>query len=208
MISAGLMNEGSTYPSIVTIIEERMPMDKFFLNQQEVALVIIDIQDKLAAVMRHKEQVVTHCLHLIILAKLLQIPILLTEQYPKGLGPTISEIKEALPEYAPFEKTAFNGCQEAGFLEKVASTGRKKLLLTGMETHVCVLQTSLGLMKQGYSVQVVQDAVCSRTKNNFRSGLEYMRDAGTVITNTETVLFQILDRAGTEAFKVISQRIK
>jgi len=183
-------------------------MDKFLLNQQEVALVIIDIQDKLAAVMRQKEQVVTHCLHLIVLAKLHQIPILLTEQYPKGLGPTVLEIKEALPEYAPFEKTAFNCCQEAGFLEKVVSTGRKKLLLTGMETHVCVLQTSLGLMKQGYSVQVVQDAVCSRTKNNFRSGLEYMRDAGTVITNTETVLFQILERSGTEAFKVISQRIK
>jgi nicotinamidase-related amidase len=202
------MDDGSTYPSIVTIIEERTPMDKFLLHQQEVALVIIDIQDKLAAVMKHKDQVVNNCLHLVELARFLQIPILLTEQYPKGLGPTAPEIKEALPEYAPFEKMTFNCCQEAGFLEKVVSTGRKKLLLTGMETHVCVLQTSLGLMKQGYSVQVVQDAVCSRAKNNFRSGLEYMRDAGTVITNTETVLFQILERAGTEAFKVISQRIK
>ena len=183
-------------------------MDKYFLSQQEVALVIIDIQDKLAAVMRYKEQVVTQCLHLIELAKLYRIPILLTEQYPKGLGPTVSEIKEALPTYAPFEKTAFNCCLETGFLEKVRSLGRKTLLMTGIEAHVCVWQTSLGLMKQGYAVQVVRDAVCSRTKANFRSGLELMRDAGAVITTTETVLFQILERAGTEAFKVISQRIK
>jgi nicotinamidase-related amidase len=183
-------------------------MDKFFLNQQNTALVIIDIQEKLAAVMKHKDQVVNNCLHLVELAGLLNIPILLTEQYPKGLGTTIPEIQEALPVYSPFEKTAFNCCQEAGFLGKVASIGRKTLLLTGMETHVCVLQTSLGLMQEGYHVQVVQDAVCSRTKSNFRSGLGFMRDAGTVITNTETVLFQILERAGTEAFKVISRRIK
>jgi nicotinamidase-related amidase len=183
-------------------------VDKFFLNQQNTALLIIDIQEKLAAVMRQKDQVVKNCLHLIELAGLLQIPILLTEQYPKGLGTTIPEIQEALPMYNPFEKTAYNCCLEAGFLEKVRSLGRKTLLLTGMETHVCVLQTSLGLMQEGYCVHVVQDAVCSRTKNNFKSGLEFMRDAGTVITNTETALFQILERAGTEAFKVISQRIK
>ncbi len=183
-------------------------MDKFSLNQQEMALLIIDIQGKLAAVMKHKDQVVNNCLHLVELAKLLQIPILLTEQYPQGLGTTIPEIQEALPAYNPFEKTAFNCCLEAGFLEKVADTGRKKWLLTGMETHVCVLQTSIGLMQEGYNVQVAQDAVCSRTKNNFRSGLEMMRDAGAVITTTETVLFQVLERAGTEAFKVIAQRIK
>jgi len=183
-------------------------MDKFFLSQQEAALVVIDIQEKLAAAMKHKEQVVSNCLHLIELAKILQIPILLTEQYPKGLGTTLPEIQEVLPDYAPFEKTTFDCCREAGFLEKVASTGRKKLLLTGMETHVCVLQTALGLMKEGYAVQVVQDAVCSRSKKNFKAGIEVMRDAGTVITGTETVLFQILERAGTEPFKIISKRIK
>ena len=183
-------------------------MDKYFLNSQEVALVIIDIQEKLAAVMKYKEQVIDNCLHLIELAKILQIPLLLTEQYPKGLGTTIPEIQEVLPDYAPFQKTAFDCCREAGFLEKIASLGRKKLILTGMETHVCVLQTALGLMKEGYAVQVVQDAVCSRSKKNFKVGIEFMRDSGTVITGTETVLFQLLERAGTEPFKIISKRIK
>lgn len=183
-------------------------MDKFFLDQQAAALVVIDIQEKLAAVMKHKEQVVGNCLHLIELARILQIPILLTEQYPKGLGTTLPEIQEVLPDYAPFEKTAFDCCREVGFLEKVASMGRKKLLLTGMETHVCVLQTAVGLMKEGYAVQVVQDAVCSRSKKNFKTGIEFMRNAGAVITGTETVLFQILERAGTEPFKIISKRIR
>src|SRR4030042_2170670 len=183
-------------------------MDKFLLNHQEAALVIIDIQDKLAAAMKYKEPVVNNCLHLIELTRLLQIPVLLTEQYPKGLGPTLPEIQEALPVYAPFEKTAFNCCQETGFLEKVESMGRKKLILAGMETHICVLQTGLGLLEEGYDIHIVQDAICSRTKKDFRSGIEYLRDAGTVITSTETVLFQLLQKAGTEAFKIISQRIK
>ncbi|MFH0788039.1 MAG: hydrolase [Pseudomonadota bacterium] len=183
-------------------------MDKFFINEQDTALFIIDIQDKLAAAMRHKGQVVNNTLHLIELAKLLQIPILATEQYPKGLGPTLAEIREALPVYAPFEKGSFDCCQEAGFLDKVAALGRKKLLLTGMETHICVLQTGLGLMKAGYVVQVIQDAVCSRTKNNFATGISILDRAGAVITGTETVLFQLLQKAGTEAFKAISKRIK
>jgi nicotinamidase-related amidase len=183
-------------------------MDKFFINAHDTALLVIDIQDKLAAAMKQKDQVVSNCLHLIELAKLLQIPILVTEQYPKGLGSTVAELKEAFPVYAPFEKTAFNCCLEAGFLEKVAALDRKKLILTGMETHICVLQTSLGLLKAGYAVQVVRDGVCSRTKNNFTTGIELMDRAGVVITGTEIVLFQLLQKAGTEAFKVMSKRIK
>ena len=94
------------------------------------------------------------------------------------------------------------------FWKRSPQLGRKKLILTGMETHVCVLQTALGLMKEGYTVQVVQDAVCSRSKKNFKAGIEFMRDAGRVITGTETVLFQLLERAGIEPFKIISKRIK
>ena len=183
-------------------------MEKYFLNYQEAALLIIDIQERLAAVMKYKDQVADNCLHLIELAKLLEIPILLTEQYPKGLGKTLPEIQEVLPEYAPFEKTDFNSCREEGFLEKVLSMGRKKLILTGMEAHVCVLQTALGLIKEGYAVHVVQDVVASRYKKNFKVGIELMRSAGTVITSTETVLFQLLERSGTEPFKIISKRLK
>jgi nicotinamidase-related amidase len=182
--------------------------DKFLIRKDEAALVLIDIQDKLAAAMKKKEDVVTNCLHLVELAKMLEIPILVTEQYPKGLGPTLEELRRALPLYEPFEKTAFDCCREIGFIEKVAATGRKKILLTGMEAHICVLQTALGLLQAGYTVQVVQDAVCSRTKDNFRIGMEWLRQAGAVVTGTETVLFQLLEKAGGEAFKVISKRIK
>lgn len=182
--------------------------DRFMIKKDEMLLVLVDIQDRLASAMKKKEEVTANCLHLIELAKLLGIPIVLTEQYPKGLGPTIEEIRAVLPAYEPFEKTAFDCCREIGFIEKVAAAGRRKVILTGMEAHICVLQTTLGLLQAGYAVQVVQDAICSRTKTNFKIGVEWMRQAGAVITGTETVLFQLLEKAGTEPFKAISKRIK
>lgn len=182
--------------------------DKFLIKKEEALLVLIDIQDKLAAAMKKQEDVVANCLHLVELAKLQGIPVLVTEQYPKGLGPTLEAIRQALPVYEPLEKTAFDCCREIGFIEKVAATGRKKIILTGMEAHICVLQTGLGLLQAGFSVQVVQDAVCSRTKDNFKIGIEWLRQAGAVITGTETVLFQLLEKAGGEPFKIISKRIK
>jgi isochorismate hydrolase len=183
-------------------------MERFFIEHQETVLTIIDIQDRLAAAMSQKDRVLGNCLHLIELAKLLRIPILLTEQYPRGLGATVGAIREALPTYSPLEKVAFDSCREAVFSQAVSTTGRKTFLLTGMETHICVLQTGLGLLRKGYAVHLVQDAVCSRTKDNHRAGLAFLRQAGAVITSTETVLFQLLEKAGTEAFKVISKRIK
>ncbi len=198
----------------VTVLPLKYPltrgdlMDKFHLNARETLLVIIDIQERLAAAMAEKDRVVANALHLIELAKLHHIPILLTEQFPRGLGPTLKEIKESLPAYEPFEKVSFNCCREEGFPTLLAAAGRKKVLLTGMETHICILQTALGLLEEGYDVHVIQDAVCSRTTNNFQVGIEFLRDAGAVITTTETVLFQILERAGSPEFKVLSKRIK
>jgi len=183
-------------------------MDKYFLEKNEAVLVIVDIQEKLAAVMSERKKVVDNCLHLIELAKLLDIPVILNEQYPKGLGPTVSEIKEALQPYEPLEKLTFSCCKGPAFPERLAATGRKKIVLAGMETHVCVLQTCIGLLKEGKAVHAVSDAICSRTGENFRIAIEFMRDAGAVITCTETVLFQLLEKAGTEEFKIISKRIK
>lgn len=182
-------------------------MEKFFLEKDNSLLIIIDIQERLASAMKVKEEITTNCLHLIELSKLLEIPIIVTEQYPKGLGQTIEEIRNALPSYNPIEKITFDCCMERYFLEKVKEYG-KNIILTGMETHICVLQTCLGLLKEGFNVHVVKDAVSSRSKENWKTGLEFMRDAGAVITCTETVLFQILKIAGTEQFKAISKRIK
>lgn len=183
-------------------------MDKFILIKDEVVLVLVDIQDRLAAVMSERENVVSNTLHLIEAAKMFKLPIILTEQYPEGLGQTVKEIRDALPSYEPLEKLMFGCCSEPAFMKNISSIRRKKVILCGMETHVCVLQTCLGLIKDGYSVHVVKNAVCSRTKENFEIGIEFMRTAGAVITCTETVLFQLLEKAGTEEFKLISKRIK
>lgn len=181
---------------------------KYFLDREDAVLLIVDIQERLAAVMKERDKVVKNCLHLIELAKMINIPVVVTEQYPKGLGKTVPEIQSAAPGYRPIEKVAFNCCGEQAFPAEIKKLNRKKIILTGMETHVCVLQTATGLMQDGFTCHVVQDAVCSRTDENRRAGLEFMRDAGAVITCTETVLFQLLNVAGTEEFKKISQRIK
>ena len=183
-------------------------MDKFLLDKNEVILVIVDIQEKLAAVMADRQRVVDNCLHLIEVSKLLNIPVLLNEQYPKGLGPTVNEIREALQPYEPLEKITFSCCRGGSFLNALAASGRKKVILAGMETHVCVLQTVIDLLKTGYVVHMVKYATCSRTPDNFTAGIEFVRDAGAVITCTEAVLFQLLEKAGTDEFKAISKRIK
>ncbi|HET6515094.1 MAG TPA: hydrolase [Thermodesulfovibrionales bacterium] len=183
-------------------------MDRFFLRKNEAVLVMVDIQERLAAVMDERRKVVSNTLHLIEAAKLLNIPIILTEQYPKGLGITVSEIRDSVPSYEPIEKMMFGCCGEPAFLNSLDASGRRKVVLAGMETHVCVLQTCIGLLKRGYAVHVVKDAVCSRTQANFETGVGFMGDAGAVVTCTETVLFQVLEKAGTDEFKVISKRIK
>ena len=183
-------------------------MDKFFLHRKGTVFAIIDIQEKLAAVMKARDEVIMNCLYLIELAKMFTIPIEVTEQYPKGLGQTVEEIRNALPVYQPIEKIAFNCCEVSNFMERIKSLNRTTIILTGMEAHICVLQTCLGLLKEGFDVHVVKDAVCSRRNENWKMGLEFMRDAGAVITSTEIVLFQLLGYAGTEEFKVISKRIK
>ncbi len=185
-----------------------MAIDKFLLDKNNTALLIIDIQERLALVMKKKDQVVRNVLHLVELAKMQNIPIVVTEQYPKGLGRTLPEITASLPAHILVEKVSFNCCGEASFNVQVKRLGKKKLIVTGMETHICVLQTSIGLLAGGHDVHLATDAVCSRTKENWKSGLEFIRDAGGVVTNTETALFQLLGAAGTPEFKAISQRIK
>ncbi len=185
-----------------------MMVDKFFLEKENTILLIVDIQDRLAAVMKERDKVVKNNLHLIELAKMIDVPVMVTEQYPKGLGMTVHEIREALPVYHPIEKMTFDCCGQPSFPEALKKQRRSHVVLTGMETHVCVLQTCIGLLKDGLTVHVVQDAICSRTKENWKTGIEFMRDAGAVVTCTETVMFQLLKVAGTEEFKKISKRIK
>ena len=185
-----------------------MTLDKFFIDMEDTVLLIVDIQEKLAAVMAEKDKVVKNNLHLIELAKMINMPVMVTEQYTKGLGPTVAEIRNALPIYRPVEKMTFDCCGQPSFLEELKEHSKRNVVLTGMEAHICVLQTCIGLLKGGINVHIVQDAVCSRTGENWKTGVEFMREAGAVVTSTETTLFQLLKVAGTEEFKKISQRIK
>lgn len=184
-------------------------MKKFTLNREDAVLVIVDIQERLAAVMDKRDMVIDNTIHLIEAAKLLNLPILVTEQYPTGLGPTVEKIAGALPPTVkPVEKISFSCCGQPEFVHGVGDTGKKQVILCGMETHVCVLQTALSLLEAGYVVHMVKDAVCSRKKSDFIAGVELSREAGAVITTTEIALFQLLKRAGTDEFKTIVKRIK
>src|SRR5208282_4798601 len=131
-------------------------MINYFPDNNESVLLIVDIQERLAVTMKMRDAVVNNCLHLIELAKIQNIPILLTEQYPRGLGHTVSEIREALPLYQPVEKLAFSCCGEPAFMNALKALGRKTVLLAGMETHVCILQTCVDLLEEGFNVHLVR----------------------------------------------------
>lgn len=182
-------------------------MDKFTLNREESTIMIIDIQERLVAAMNRKDQVINNAKILIQCAKVMDIPIIYTEQYPKGLGHTIEELSQIIEDGQRFEKVDFSAYTEdvKGALEKA---NRKKIIIIGMETHVCVYQTVRDLLLNGYEVFVVNDGVASRTEENYLNGLDIMQKMGAVITNTEMVVFDLLKRAGTDEFKTMSKLIK
>lgn len=182
-------------------------MGKYTLNKDNTVLLIIDIQEKLASIMKYKEQVIDNTKILITAAKEMDMPIIITEQYPKGIGPTVSEIKDSVENSKIFEKTSFTAYTDE-VKEALEATGRKKVIITGMETHICVFQTVRDLVDNGYEVFVARDAVCSRRKENFLNGLELIKDVGAVISNTEAIIFDLLKRAGTPEFKILSKLIK
>ncbi|MDD4803201.1 MAG: isochorismatase family protein [Syntrophomonas sp.] len=181
-------------------------MLNYRLNQNDTVLIIIDLQDKLMKAMGKKEKIYKNTNLLLALADQMGIPVIVTEQYPKGLGPTVPEIKENLKDYHNIEKIEFSAY--SGLEPVLSALGRKKVLITGSETHVCVFQTTRDLLANGFQVQVVKDAVCSRFKENYLNGLELMKDMGAVISNTETIIFDLLKVSGTPQFKAISPLLK
>lgn len=181
-------------------------MSKYSLKQEDVILVVIDLQEKLMPAMPDREKVYKNTKILLKTAQQLQIPVIVSEQYPKGLGATVAEIKEALNDYEYLEKVSFSASDALHKL--LAASDRKTLIIVGSETHVCVFQTVRDMIEAGYNVHLVKDAVCSRFDVNHSNGLELMHDLGAVITNTETVVFDLFKVAGTPEFKAISSLIK
>ncbi|HEY7405403.1 MAG TPA: hydrolase [Candidatus Angelobacter sp.] len=179
------------------------------LRPEDCALAVIDMQERLLPPIFEKERLVRNVQLLVRLADILSLPVIVSTQYEKGLGRTIEEISVMLPEMKPVDKMEFGCfgnseyCSTVGKLEN-----RNTLLLCGMESHICVMQTGLGALNQGLNVHVAADAVSSRTEMNWKIGLNRMQAAGAVISSTEMMIYELLGKSGTPAFKEILKYLK
>ncbi|RKZ66900.1 MAG: hydrolase [Gammaproteobacteria bacterium] len=185
-------------------------IDAHLCNADNSCLVVIDIQTRLTSAMPIKvlARLKRNINILLQGASRLSIPVLATEQYPKGLGPTEPEIVELFPDDTlKFEKTCFSCTGAEQFLQKLEETGRKQVIIVGIEAHVCVLQTAIQLIAEGYQVFVVADCICSRHRENYEASLKRMSQAGVVICNAESVLFEWLRDAKHDNFKELSQLV-
>lgn len=174
-------------------------------------LVIVDLQERLAAAMVQaaRTSVIRNVRILLDAATRLGIPVLVTEQYPKGLGPTAAEVVEILPGGTPrLEKTCFSCAGTESFSTALEASGRTQVILAGMEAHVCVLQSALELRAVRQGVFVVEDACCSRNQEHHANAMHRLRAAGVMVTNTESVVFEWLRDARHEHFKAISARLR
>jgi nicotinamidase-related amidase len=171
------------------------------LDRASTGLLVIDVQEKLMEVMGQKQRVTDNIFKLLHLSALFELPVILTEQYPEWLGRTLSEIRESLPAYEPISKLHFDCCDVDAFSNRLDSEGLSNIIITGVESHICVFQTCVSILEKGYCVHVPQDAVGSRTDENWRVGLGLMDKAGALITSTETIIYQVLKKAGTKEFK-------
>jgi nicotinamidase-related amidase len=178
------------------------------LRSTDTLLVIVDIQEKLVRAMHAREDLVIRAQQLVQGARALNLPILCTEQNPKGLGATVPEIAAHMPGVQPIGKFSFGCCASTDFQRALQACGGRNVLMAGIETHVCVYQTARELLEKGYHVEVVADACSSRTPENKRIGLEKIRAAGAAVTSVETALFELLKVADGPVFKEILKIVK
>lgn len=178
------------------------------LNRDRSVLVIVDVQERLAPAMQDSEQVLARTRILLEAAGALDVPVLVSEQYPEGLGHTVAALQPHLAQATVVAKTCFSCGGEPAFLAALERLQRSQLVVCGMETHVCVLQTALELQERGYGVHVVADAVGSRHAERRELGLARMRHAGCVIVESEMVVFEWLGAAGTDTFRKLSRLIR
>ncbi len=177
------------------------------LKDQSAGL-IVDIQEKLFPHIHHHDQVEINTEIFIKGLKILDIPLLVTEQYKKGLGPTIPVIDSALKDYESFEKMSFSCCDDPGIEMELQKSGKKFIIMAGIETHVCILQTAIDLLEEGFQSVVIEDCVSSRKENDKIIAIERMRQEGVIITSYESVLFELARVSGTDSFKAISKLVK
>ena len=182
------------------------------LNAARSLLLIVDIQEKLAPAIHEGAAAIANNRRLLAAAAQLKVPVVVTEQYVRGLGPTVADLQpwlqEATVNVEKIEKIHFGACGEPGFVAGLQARQRPQIVITGMETHVCVLQTALGLLAAGFEVYLVADAASSRTPDNKAAALARLQAAGASIVTTEMVIFEWLERAGTADFRALLPQIK
>jgi nicotinamidase-related amidase len=179
------------------------------LEIESTALLVIDVQGKLAQIMDQKEMLFANLERMIRGAKVLDLPIIWTEQVPDKLGPTTPAIADLMLDVArPISKSSFSCCGVTPFMDQLRATGCRQVLVTGIETHICVYQTSVDLLTLNYEVQLVTDAVSSRTTTNRELGISRIKEAGATLTSTEMALFELLRIAEGEKFRAIAKIIK
>lgn len=188
-------------------------IDELTVRPPRTGLLVIDVQERLAAAMPEpvRAQLERNIATLIAAAGTFQLPIIVSEQYPRGLGRTTPAVQAALDEVRDvcfFEKVDFAATSSPAWPVAIGDRLIDRWLVTGMETHVCVFQTVRALREDGATVHVVADACASRTKANFRNGLALASATGAIVTNTETIVFDLLQRAGTDDFRALSKLLK
>jgi len=185
-----------------------MQRSEYIAAREDSLLLIVDIQQAMLKAIESWKIVAGKAKQLIRASNALNVPILLTEQYRKGLGETLPDLMQEIDTPQVFHKEHFSACLENEFIPTVQSFNRKKIVAVGMETHVCVLQTCLDLIKAGFQVHLVADAVASRVNENRNIAIDIMRQAGAVITSTEIIIFQWALRANTDDFRKILPIVK
>ena len=176
---------------------------ELILSPENTVLIVVDIQEKLYAAIDGRREMASQAVKVIKLAKVYNIPIIATEQYPKGLGLTIPKVKDALGDVKCHEKLHYSAFDVESFVKELESTRRKDIILVGIEAHICILQTALELIENGFEVFIAADAVSSRDPENKRLALERMRQHGAEIVVTESVLFEWLRDAAHPSFREV-----
>lgn len=200
----------SAFEHTATVAADHAEIARRPLEAAQCALVVIDIQEKLLPPIFQREQLVRNAQLLIHAAQILKIPALVSTQYAKGLGGTVPEVASLLAGTAAIDKTLFSCFGSDLFCSAIKQVPGKRntLLLCGMESHICVAQTALGALREGYLVHVASDAVSSRTEWNWKIGLERMRAAGAVISSTEMMIYELMQASSSAAFKQLLPYLK